>query len=265
MTNKSTKQTFRILRIICSADEALGVAELGRRADVNVSTAHRSLTALEQTGYVTRIPYSSKFVPGRMTAQLVRALCERYAVRSASLPYLQQLALTTDHAAALYVKVGWFVVCISVVGPTRSGYDPRRLTERHLMHEGCASLAIAAFQDESNMQSFLEFLSRSDAALLPAWSRKSFYVELSKVRKQGYADEDADIKSLRRVAFPVLTPYRHAVAAITVEGVPVDKDDVALVTQCMTIASEFNKVVAENPEYVADPFGHIDPSAISFS
>ena len=58
--NKSTKQTFRILRIICSADEALGVAELGRRADVHVSTAHRSLAALEQTGFIAqyRIPQS---------------------------------------------------------------------------------------------------------------------------------------------------------------------------------------------------------------
>ena len=145
--NKSTKQTFRILRIICSADEALGVAELGRRADVHVSTAHRSLAALEQTGFIARIPHSSKFVPGNMTAQLVRALCERYAIRSASVPYLQQLALATDRTTSLYVKVGWYAVCVAIVDPARGAYDLRRLTERHLLHEGCASLAIAGFQE----------------------------------------------------------------------------------------------------------------------
>jgi DNA-binding IclR family transcriptional regulator len=264
MTNKATKQTFRMLRIICSSDEALGVAELGRRADVHVSTAHRSLAALEQTGYIARVQQSSKYVPGNMTAQLVRALCERYAVRSASVPYLQQLALATDRETSLYVKVGWYAVCVAIVEAARGVYDLSRLTERHLLHEGSASLAMAAFQEEKQLQLFLEFLRRRDAALLPDWSRKSFQLELRKVRKQGYAEEDTPVRGLRRVALPVLAERGHAVAAITVEGIREDGGS-ERVRHCASIVAELNKVIAAKPRYFADPFGHIDPSAIVFS
>ena len=263
MTNKSTKQTFRILRIICSADEALGVAELARRAEVHASTAHRSLAALEQSGYIARMPHSTKFVPGNMTAQLVRALCERYAIRSASVPYLQQLALATDRATSLYVKVGWYAVCVAIVDPSRGTYDLRRLTERHLLHEGCAALAIAGFQDEKQLQLFLDFLQKRDAALLPNWSRKSFQLELRRVRSQGYADEDAGVPAVRHVAFPVLAEERYAVAAITVEGI--SENGQAFIKRCSAIVGEFNKVIAAKPNYFRDPFGHIDPSAIIFS
>ena len=264
MTNKSTKQTFRILRIICSSDEALGVAELARRSDAHVSTAHRSLAALEQTGYIARVPHSSKFVPGNMTAQLVRALCERYAIRSASVPYLQQLALATNRATSLYVKVGWYAVCVAIVEPARGVYDLKRLTERHLLHEGCAALAIAGFQEEKQLQLFLDFLRRRDAALLPDWSRRSFQLELRKVHKQGYAEEETPVRGLRRVAFPVLAEQRYAVASITVEGIPTDEGE-APIKHCSSIIAEFNKIIAAKPDYFADPFGHIDPSAISFS
>ena len=199
-----------------------------------------------------------------MTAQLVRALCERYAIRSASVPYLQQLALATDRTTSLYVKVGWYAVCVAIVDPARGAYDLRRLTERHLLHEGCASLAIAGFQEEKQLQLFLDFLRRRDAALLPAWSRKSFLLELRRVRKRGYAEEDAGVSGLQRVAFPVLAQDRHAIAAITVEDISIASGE-ALTKRCSSIVSDLNKVVAAKPDYFLDPFGHIDPSAIVFS
>ena len=240
-----------------------GSRSSGRRSDAHVSTAHRSLAALEQTGYVARVPHSSKFVPGNMTAQLVRALCERYAIRSAR-SISAAVALATDRATSLYVKVGWYAVCVAVVEPARGTYDLRRLTERHLLHEGCASLAIAGFQDEKQLQMFLGFLRRRDAALLPDWSRKSFHTELRKVRTQGYAEEEASSRGSRNVAFPVLAEQRTAIAAIAVEGIPSDAGE-GPIEDCASIVSELNKVVAAKGDYFADPFGHIDPDAIVFS
>lgn len=267
MTNKSTKQTFRILRIICSTREALGVAEIARRAEVPASTAHRSMIALEKTGYISKLENSSKFVPGKMTAQLARAFCERYTIRAASMPYLRQITTATDKTTTLNVRIGWYSVCIAIIEPPQESFDARWLTERHLLDDGCASQVIAAHLGDKELQAYFDFIRKQKIAMSSGWSDTTFLKQLKPIKKHGYATEHAGVGILQRVALPILSGNGDAIASITIEGI--EPEAIAPSTeklqQCLAIIKEFSATVRENADYFSNPFAHIDPNTIIFS
>lgn len=267
MTNKSTKQTFSILRIICAAREALGVAEIARRAEVPASTAHRSMIALEKTGYISKLENSSKFVPGKMTAQLARAFCERYTIRAASMPYLRQITTATDKTTTLNVRIGWYSVCIAIIEPPQESFDARWLTERHLLHDGCASQVIAAHLGDEDLKMYFDFIRQQKITMPAGWSDATFLKQLKPIKKRGYATEDAGVGVLQRIALPILGGNGEAIASVTIEGIEAEAiaPNAEKRQQCTAIIKEFCATVQENADYFSNPFAHIDPNTIIFS
>jgi DNA-binding IclR family transcriptional regulator len=267
MINKSTKQTFDILRIICSAREALGVAEIARRAEVPASTAHRSMIALEATGYISKLDNSSKFIPGKMTAQLARAFCERYTIRAASMPYLRQMTTATDKTTTLNVRIGWYAVCIAIIEPAQESFDARWLTERHLLHDGCASQVIAANLGGNELREYFDFIRQQSITVPSGWSEAAFIKQLKLIKNSGYATEDAGVGTLQRIAFPIFGGNGEAIASVTIEGI--EAKAIAprsrKLRQCAAIVKEFCATVQENADHFSNPFGHIDSNTIVFS
>ncbi len=267
MANKSTKQTFSILRIICSAREALGVAEIARRAEVPASTAHRSMIALETTGYISKLDNSSKFVPGKMTAQLARAFCERYTIRAASMPYLRQITTATDKTTTLNVRIGWYSVCIAIIEPPQESFDARWLTERHLLHEGCASQVIAAHLPTREIKDYFDFVRSQKIPMPSGWQDTEFLKQLKRQKRNGYAKEDAGVGDLKRIAIPIVGDGTEAIASVTIEGVEPDVSAPRSekLKHCIGIVKELSATVQENASFFSNPFAHIDPETVLFN
>jgi DNA-binding IclR family transcriptional regulator len=260
----ATRQVLNALRIVASSEEPIGVAEVSRRLDTPTSTTHRSLATLEEARYIERLQHSSKFVPGVMTAQLVRALFERYKIRAASAPYLRQLATGTQSGVTLSVRIGWYSMRVSVIEPAQPNYRVQRLGTTSLLHQGAASRAILAFLPDTEVRKFLDFLERSNFSQEEKSSRRAILEDLRAIRKQGYVYEMLPFGDDRAIVAIPIRNVEKAVAAVTIQVSSSSSDALAdkKGRRWIRVVQQLEDLLRERPDISADPFSHIDPNEI---
>jgi DNA-binding IclR family transcriptional regulator len=256
----TVRQDLNILRLLCTLNEPTGVADIARQSGTRVSTALRALATLEASGYAERVDYSTKFIPGQLTAQLVIALFERYRIRSASLPFLRQLVFETGEPVTLNVRLGWYCLRVVLVEPPRPNYQMRRLGQYWRMHEVAPGRAILAHLSDIQVAEYISFIASVGNSVSidePALRR-----ELDMIRHNRY-DEDSETGRQGRFlrAIPVRDPLGKAIASVTVEHAGHYKVDTDFEPVRSAIDS-LEELLRADRELTVDPFGHIPPQDI---
>ncbi len=212
-TNSSASNVFSALEILNKVPNPIGVTELGQSIGIPVSSAHRALATLEQSGFAVRYQSSSKWIPGPAGKQLAHSFFSRFHIRQLCVPYLRQLAYFTGETVSLSVRVTDQIVRIAYVSGTKDVVSHRPLGERRMFPDGTASRVLYAFIEGMSPQSYSKrpgLIDQTEIMLLEQ--------EYAAIHTYKFAlTPGSTLDTSEETSFAVLLNDR-AIAAITIEG-----------------------------------------------
>lgn len=266
--NTSAGHVFDTLRAVASAPAPIGGTEVARAVGVPVSTAHRALVTLEESGFITRSDGGPKFRLGLRAFELVAALTSRYAIRDVAQECLRSLAARTGETSALVVRLGWYAVCIDGYEGWQAVHRPLRIGERAPLHRTAAGRALLAGHDAETVRAYAR---SAQAGSLSSVELRKLRGELARTAELGYAveevDADAGAGGVTTIAFAVRGPDGIPVAAIAVSGPSGQfrpEQDPRL-SEWAQLVRAVEAEVRAAPARFTDPFGHLPPDTIVLS
>lgn len=254
--NTSVDQIFDALDVLSRATEPVGLSELARVLHLPLSTAHRLLATLQDTGYAERDSSGTKSELGRRAHQLVHGLFRQFGVRQAGIPLTSRLAREIGETVALDVRVGWYGVRMAGAEGWREVHAATRIGEMAALGLSTAGTAILAF------------LPDDELARYRAWhhhnSRDATSPNLDEVASSGFASRSLGDDGVE-LAVPIRVEGR-AIAAVSIEGVgpllPSPSHDPEVLAPVLQAVQEFEQLLAAQPHLRRDPFSHVDPDTI---
>ncbi|HEY0267158.1 MAG TPA: IclR family transcriptional regulator [Rhizomicrobium sp.] len=213
--NQSVIKAFRMLKSFQRPDEWLTSCELSRRANLPEASGYRLLQTLEQIGAVVRGP-RGRYRPGMLLVSLSHNVAIGELLREASRDVTTQLANRFDLTVHLGLLEGGMVTYIAkVCTPTSLSPHTRLGAQLEAYCSGLGKVLLAALPDDQ-LESFI--LDGDLVALTPhtITERAALRTELKKVRRQGYAVDDREIRAdMRCVAVPIHDAEGRTVAAMS--------------------------------------------------
>lgn len=220
---KAVDRAIAILEYLGSAKSACGVTDIGRALGLSKSVVHRTLSMLDAAQWVTQDSDTERYRIGNRMLELGLSILSNMDLRSASLPYLNQLRDATTETACLSLRMGQELIFIDQI---QGGHEVRlvvALGRRLPMWCGAAGKAMLAYLPESELESVLDNLGRLGTQVLA--SGKVVDVdrlreELVETRTRGFAvASDERLLGASGVAAPIFAHDHTVLGAISVGGI----------------------------------------------
>lgn len=260
MVNIASANVFEILRTVADADRPLGIREISLKLGLPPSTTHRCVVTLVETGYLARHQSSTSYVLGDAADHLRRSFFLRYAIRHASMPFLQQLAFMTGETVHLSVPIGWYSVVIASVPGSKDTLSTQPIGSVSYLDQDADAKVMLAFFPEERIRAFAQWRTASE----PNLNVEQLLETLQYIRMTQFAVGRDLVSGHAPISLPV-TSDGHAIASVTIDG-PVLKTGKGAqnpeFARWQGVIAEIDKVVAQSPDAFVDPFAHLDPASI---
>jgi DNA-binding IclR family transcriptional regulator len=201
-------------------DDALGVTELARRADLPKSTAHRLLAVLEQQALISRSGREY-----RLGLKLFELGCRVSAsdmseLRDAAIPYLADLYESTRQTVHLAILDRGEVVCVLKLHGSSQRPTPLRIGARMPAHCTAVGKALLAFSPPAAIVQVLQKPLRpctGNTLVRP----RVLIEQLKRIRADGIAfDRQETELGLACAAAPIFDKSGRCAGAISASGAP---------------------------------------------
>lgn len=214
---QTVQRAFSVLRLLASnVPSSMKLVEIVRHVDLNRTTVHRLLRALEQEGVVERTQNPRGYTVGPELGWLGLGASGRMPVRTAAAPVLDMLSEAVGDAVFLTVKSGLDSICAD----RRIGSFPIQVL----------SIAVGSRRPLGVSQggrAILAFLDPTEAAEIIERNRARFRVlnlsggilasTIAEARRTGYLCSDGvTVRNTRVIGVPVLDVNNRPIAAISV-------------------------------------------------
>jgi len=213
----SAERVVKVLDLLGSAPEGLGVSDVAREIGVHRSTASRLLGTLASSRLVERDRRSARYRLGARIVGLAASAVARLPVVSQARPELERLSASSSETANLSILDGTHVVYVDQVTPAQTVVMASWVGRRSPAHASSSGKAMLAFGDPrvraKALRGQLEAITPKTVTD-PATLRST----LDEVRRRGYAVSNGELEEgLVTMAAPVLVDGR-AVAAVSLSG-----------------------------------------------
>jgi DNA-binding IclR family transcriptional regulator len=222
MPSDSTKVLSHMIAILdCFSvtQPELGVREVARKANLSPSTAGRLMAELKEAGLLKQNPVSRAYSPGSRVLAWSSVYMATLNIRSAALPYMEELRHTTGETVTLYILEGNDRLCVERMESQHNIRMVTRVGQKLPLYAGSAGKAILAFMPEDWIADYLH-----SVALQPLTSRTFndpdlLLKELEKIRREGYAASFGEwILEASGVAAPIFGPMGVVLGALSISG-----------------------------------------------
>lgn len=180
-----------VLMALCESADGLGVAELAERTGANKHMVFRTLKTLVTKGWVTELgegpKYSATLVPFRYASMPVA----RMDVVTAAQEPLRALWKASGECVYLGVMHDDMVMYLIHHEGTRSIHLGGRVGEHYWPHAAAAGKVLVA-HGEPELRERCVVRGLTKLTEKTHTERKSFFADLDRVRKQGYALDDEE-------------------------------------------------------------------------
>lgn len=198
-------------------DEEVGISDVARRLGVAKSTVHRLLSTLCARGLAERNPDTGRYRLGMRLYELGQMASDRYPLRRAALPLLEELRQASGLTVHLTVADGADVVFVERLH-TLSGIRVLAASARRQpVHVTSAGKVLAAFDPavaKARLVAGFPRMTERTIATAADWERT-----LAEVRHEGIAISIGESRpQLTSVAAPVRNAYGRSFAAVSVAG-----------------------------------------------
>jgi IclR family acetate operon transcriptional repressor len=215
----SLARGLRILDVLASENDGLGVTEISRRVSADKSVVHRTLSLLMLHDYVEQDPISRKYVLGFKVMELAGKRLRSIDLFSVAKPVLKDVVRQTGEIAVLAVLIGDVLAYLDKEEGPQAVHISSGLGQPIPLHSTASGKAILAHVPEEEL--FRLFREKG----LPAITEKTitnfldFKAHLGEVRAQGYAiDDEETYPGIRCVAAPIRNHRGLVVASLSISG-----------------------------------------------
>jgi DNA-binding IclR family transcriptional regulator len=226
--------------------ECLSLSQLTRRTGLSKATVHRLSQELVSWGALERADLGYRL--GMRLFELGQKVPRQRVLREVALPFLEDLAHTTQETVHCAVRDGTDVLYIEKLGGHRSVARPSRTGGRMPLHctaTGKVLLAHAPGQvvEETLRRPLRRLTART--VIAPGLLRE----ELARIRAGGYAIESEEIRvGYLAVAAPVRDGQGRVAAAVSVAA-PVSRTEIRrLVPAVLATADQISRRLAAREE-----------------
>lgn len=215
----SLDRGLRILDILASAKEGLGVTELSRRVGADKSVVYRTLSLLMMHSYVEQEPSSKKYALGLKVMELASKRLRNIDLFSTAKPFLKDLAKQTGEVVVLAVMIGDVLAYLDREEGPRAINLTGGLGQPVPLHSTACGKSILAYLPEDDLVRI--FREKG----LPAITEKTITnfselkTHLAEVRLRGYATDDEETYlGVRCIAAPIHNHSNSVVASLSLSS-----------------------------------------------
>lgn len=219
----SLDRALRILEILGDSDNNIGVTELGRKLDVDKSTAYRLVATLVARGYIEQEPETKKYTLGLKIVELSSKVLDKLELRKVAKPFMKELVQLTDETVHLAILDLGNVVCIDQE-ETPSMINVNMAVGREAPGH-CTSIGkvLWAYLKEEELDYILKKKVLTGYTGRTITSIPELKLHLKKVKEQGYALDDEEFTiGVRCIAVPVWNYKNKVIASLGTSGLAVN-------------------------------------------
>lgn len=235
----------RLLSVLGAFDEThrhLSLSEIGRRAGLPVSTAHRLVAELVAWGALTRVP-SGEYVVGRRLWSLGLLAPDEVDLRRVADPFLHDVHAATRATVHLAVREGDRVLYLDRVSGNASVPVVSEVGSRLPLHATGVGKVLLAAAPAEVVDRVLGDLPRYTAYTITQPGR--LRAQLARVRHDGYAQTVEEMSlGACSLAVPV-APDGRVVAALGVVVPDVRRDRARLVAGLQVAAQGISRSLSD--------------------
>jgi len=257
--NASSHWIFDILEFVATAAEPPSAIEIADRLKLPITTAHRGIHTLEQSGYIAQHPTSSRYVLASNTKRLTKALLARFAIRGASLHFLRYVAGASQETTTLTVALGWYGLTLATVLGVNDVVDPVPVGSSFALHGGASGLAVLAFLPKGKTERYLAWVRKNNLG-----RPRLIQATLAEVQAQGYALSSSELDAAGELAVPIRNVEGEALASIAVRGrsLGVKSNRPKILASVVAAARRIEGVIQLEPARFHNPYDHLSPDTI---
>jgi DNA-binding IclR family transcriptional regulator len=215
---KSLVKVARILECFSTVDRSLSLGDICARTGFPKSTTHRLLASMRETGLLDQDRERDRYRLGLKLFEFGNLVLANMDLHREARPSVDALTRLSGHVVHLAVFDGNQAVVIHRSDPSPEGGSPATFIEAAPVHCTSVGKSILAFQAEAVVKRIagagLERYTENtitDARRLEA--------ELARIRKRGYAIDDAEHQpGLRCVGAPIRDQSGRVFAGLSVSG-----------------------------------------------
>lgn len=236
-------KAFRLLDLLSTSTEPLGVSELARRLGMGKSTVYGLVTTLQSLGAVESADGAKRYRIGRGLYALAMRSAGRQDLRSVARPCLERLAAQTDQTSFLGVVGADTVTILDIVhGRLAMSVSAPVGSSIPLMAGAVGKAVLGAWDPVKRAQ----FLARTP---LPTFTEHSIVDPVAYARAVDEAatrgaalDVDEYVDGMRAAAAPVFGSGDQLAAVVWIAGFARHIDDAALIEIGQAVAREAREI-----------------------
>jgi len=216
---KTVEKTIDILEVFLKQGDEFGIVELANLSGLNISTAHRIVSALVKRGYLNQRRKGERYSLSPKLLQFGSIIRKRMKIGDVALPFLYKLNKIIDENVNLAILDTDGAIFIEVVESSQYLRMFLQLGAKEPLHcTGVGKVFLAHMQDEE-LETFL------NGKGLPYYTENTIRdfsklkQELSIIRREGAAiDNEEFVPGAKCVASPIKDANGNVVAAVSVSG-----------------------------------------------
>lgn len=216
---QSVLRALSLLEALGDSRGDVGLADLSKRVNLHVSTAHRLLATLVAQGYARQNPDTGRYALGANALHLAESYLGQMDLRLVVRPFLERLSQETGETANLVILEGREALYLDKVESPQSLRIFSRIGRRAPLHCTAVGKVLLAGRSKAEVTSLLgrgplERLTRNTITLVSQFRR-----ELEKVQGEEFAlDREECEDGACCIAVPVRSVTGETIAAVGISG-----------------------------------------------
>ncbi len=252
--SSSATRALKILALLGSSGEPLGVTELARRAGLPPGTVFRTLDALQRGAFAERYRSSSRYVVGPAAFRLRQNFFARFRLRELALPHLLKIAAASGETTSLVVPIGWHGLRVAVARGGNEITQASPLGTLGPLAGHYAGRALLAHMGDERINAYAAWANTQSNELAAV---------LAPIQARGFAiDDSRAVPGRSALALPVRLAG-DPIASIAIEGPVLDLAHTHGTAAWTTELEALERQVALRPELAANPYAHLDPTLVT--
>jgi IclR family transcriptional regulator, KDG regulon repressor len=219
-SSKSLQKALRILLYMGKYGPELGVTQVASALELNKTTVHRLLNAMENFELIEKSPDNERYRLGLKLYDLGTKAIESRTLRNEAHRFLVEMARRSNEAVSLAVPNRGGVVCLDRVDSPHTVISVRTVVgARFPAHCTAVGKAVLAHLSQQEVDAILAANGLTRFTPLTITRVSDLNKNLTQIRKRGYALDKQELeRGLSGVAAPILAQDGRILAAVGIAG-----------------------------------------------
>lgn len=222
---KSLYKALKVLECFTTDNPELGITEISEQLGLYKSNVYYIVDTFVKMGYIEQNPENGKYKLGIKLLEIGHVISSNISFRKAIVPYMQELADTTNEMVYLAIPREEEVLYLDSACPKNQIFTKPMLGAKAPLYcTGIGKAMLAFLPDEVvNVVVAKGFVKYTDHTIT---DRESLSRELSEIRNRGYSIDQMEHQfGIKCVGMPIRDKKRRVIAGLSISGPSLRFDD----------------------------------------